>query len=44
MFELIATLIIVVTAVVILVRSIKRKAKTGCDCGSCSGHCPNFKK
>jgi ferrous iron transport protein B len=44
MFELVVTLIIVTAAISILARSIKRKTKAECDCGSCSAHCPNYKK
>ncbi|KAJ53522.1 ferrous iron transport protein B [Clostridium tetanomorphum] len=35
---------IVVFAVYILYKNIKNKANGKCDCGSCSSHCPSYKK
>jgi ferrous iron transport protein B len=45
--EITITIIIFALAAVILYRNIKKKASGKCDCGSCgscSSHCPNYKK
>lgn len=42
--EIIITILIVLAAVFIFVGNLKKKAKSGgCDCGSCSSHCPSYK-
>lgn len=43
-FEIIITSLIVIFAVVIFYKNIKKKATGKCDCGSCSSHCPHYKK
>lgn len=40
--EILISGIIILAAVYILYRSVKRKAQGKCDCGSCSSHCPNY--
>lgn len=42
--EIIVTAAIVIIASRILYKSIKKKAAGQCECGSCSSHCPNYKK
>ena len=42
--ELILTSGIVILAIFILYKNIKRKSQGKCDCGSCSSHCPQYKK
>ncbi|ADK15227.1 MULTISPECIES: FeoB-associated Cys-rich membrane protein [Clostridium] len=45
MLEIIVTTIIAVTALYILYKNIKNKAKGKCDCGSCAGSkCPYHTK
>ncbi|WP_374118966.1 FeoB-associated Cys-rich membrane protein [Clostridium sp. OS1-26] len=41
--EIIVTSIIVIAAVCIFYRNLKKKGSGSCDCGSCSSHCPNYK-
>jgi hypothetical protein len=41
--EVVITLGIATAAVYIFVKNIKKKSQAGCDCGSCSEHCPNYK-
>lgn len=43
MVEILITIAIVTFAVVILVKSAKKKASGQCDCGSCSSQCPMYK-
>lgn len=42
--EIIVTVLIVFAAGFMLYRSIKKKASGECECGSCSSHCPKYKK
>lgn len=42
--QIILTSVIVLTAVYILYTNIKNKSQGKCDCGSCSSHCPSYKK
>jgi len=42
--EIIVTLIIFSLAALVFYNNIKKKASGKCDCGSCSSHCPNYKK
>lgn len=42
--EIVVTSIIVASSAYILYKNIKKKATGGCDCGSCSSHCPSYKK
>lgn len=45
MVEIIGAVLIGALAVVIFVKSVRKKAKTGgCDCGSCSATCPMYNK
>jgi hypothetical protein len=44
MIEIVLTVLIVSLAVYIFVKSIRKKSKSGCDCGSCSAQCPNYKE
>jgi hypothetical protein len=44
MIEIIITVLIAISAVFIFVKNIKKKSKNGCDCGSCSAQCPNYKE
>lgn len=44
MLQIILTSVIVLSAVYILYKNIKNKSQGKCDCGSCSAHCPNYKK
>jgi heterodisulfide reductase subunit C len=37
--EIIITAVIVVSAVVLFTKSMKKKASGGCDCGHCSASC-----
>lgn len=42
--EILITALIAIFAVYILGKNIKKKASGGgCDCGSCSSHCPSYK-
>lgn len=42
--EILITAGIAIFAIAILVRSAKKKASGGgCECGSCSSHCPSYK-
>lgn len=44
MVEIIITIGIAALAVYIFAKNIKKKSKSGgCDCGSCSAHCPEYK-
>lgn len=43
MIEIFITIAIAAFAVVILVKSAKKKASGQCDCGSCSSQCPMYK-
>ncbi|MCT8977672.1 FeoB-associated Cys-rich membrane protein [Clostridium sp. CX1] len=42
--EIIITSIIVVSAAYILYKNVKKKASGDCSCGSCTSHCPRYKK
>lgn len=44
--EIIVTIIIIFSALYIFIKNIKKKSKAGggCDCGSCSSHCPSHTK
>ena len=42
--QIIVTGVIALSAVYILYKSMKKKSTGGCDCGSCSAHCPSYKK
>ncbi|MBM7871117.1 ferrous iron transport protein B [Clostridium pascui] len=42
--QYIITAAIVGSAVYILYKNIKNKGQGKCDCGSCSSHCPSYKK
>lgn len=43
--EILITVLIAAFAVFILVRSAKKKIKgDGCECGSCSSHCPMYEE
>lgn len=42
--EIFITVIIVAAAVFILYKNIKNKKNGGCNCGSCSSHCPQYKQ
>ena len=42
--EILITVTILIIASRILYKSIKKKASGECDCGSCSAHCPKYKK
>ncbi len=39
--EILITIIIVVLAIFILFKNLKKKSK-GCNCGSCTSICPNY--
>ncbi|WP_459834817.1 FeoB-associated Cys-rich membrane protein [Clostridium carnis] len=41
--EILITLVIVAVAAFIIFRSIRKSSKGGCNCGSCSSHCPSYK-
>lgn len=41
--EIIITSLIVIFAIFIFYKNLKKKASGKCDCGSCSSHCPNYK-
>ncbi|MBE6044404.1 MULTISPECIES: FeoB-associated Cys-rich membrane protein [Clostridium] len=44
MLEIIITAAIAGFAIYILVKNVKKKASgEGCNCGSCSSHCPVYK-
>lgn len=43
-FEIIVTSLIVISAVYIFYKNIKKKSSGKCDCGSCSNHCTHYKK
>lgn len=43
--EIFITVLIAFLAIFILARSTKKKIKGGgCDCGSCSSHCPVYEE
>jgi len=42
--EILVTVMIFAAAGFIMYKNIKKKASGKCDCGSCSSHCPNYKK
>lgn len=44
MFEIFITILIAALSAFILVKSAKKKISGGCDCGSCSSHCPIYKE
>lgn len=44
LIEVIITAVIVAGAAYIFYKNLKKKAQGKCDCGSCSSHCPNYKK
>lgn len=44
LIEIIVTLAIVFVAGYILFKSLKKKSIGGCECGSCSSHCPSYNK
>jgi hypothetical protein len=43
MIEIVITLGIASAAIYIFAKNLKKKSKPGCDCGSCSQHCPSYK-
>ncbi|MCY6370918.1 FeoB-associated Cys-rich membrane protein [Clostridium ganghwense] len=40
--EMFITILLIALAIFILVKSAKKKISGGCDCGSCSSHCPMY--
>lgn len=44
MLEIFITIILVVLAVYILCKNLKKQASGECNCGCCSNHCQNYKK
>ena len=42
--EILITLVIVAFAAYIIFRTIRKSSKGGCNCGSCSNHCPMYEE
>nr|WP_207670941.1 FeoB-associated Cys-rich membrane protein [Caloramator sp. E03] len=40
--ERIITIIIIITAIYILYKNIKKKSSGSCDCSSCTSHCQKY--
>ena len=40
--EILATIVIALLASFIIYKNIKKSSKGGCNCGSCSSHCPKY--
>lgn len=40
--EILVTLIIVALAAYIIFKTVRKSSKGGCNCGSCSDHCPMY--
>ena len=42
--EIFITILIILIAVFIIYKNIRKSSKGYCNCGSCSSHCPKNKK